>query len=147
MAISEEEILNYADEIETLESFIEHVRLRPGMYIGPIGNEGFINMIREIIQNCFDEIYKGKAISKLVKVEFDETTKMITITDNGRGIPFDNLVRIFSQERTSSNYRAKEGVFKSGMNGMGSKIVNALSKVFIVESFISSFVITPLPYP
>ena len=136
MAISEEEILNYADEIETLESFIEHVRLRPGMYIGPIGNEGFINMIREIIQNCFDEIYKGKAISKLVKVEFDETTKMITITDNGRGIPFDNLVRIFSQERTSSNYRAKEGVFKSGMNGMGSKIVNALSKVFIVESFI-----------
>ena len=139
MSITEQakqEILNYADEIETLESFIEHVRLRPGMYIGPIGNKGFINMIREIIQNCFDEIYKGKAISKLVKVKYDESTKMVTITDNGRGIPFDNIVRIFSQERTSSNYHAKEGVFKSGMNGMGSKIVNALSKVFIVESFI-----------
>ena len=139
MAINEEakkEILNYADEIETLESFIEHVRLRPGMYIGPIGNAGFINMVREIIQNCFDEIYKGKAVSKLVKVEYDEQTKMVTITDNGRGIPFNNIVRIFSQERTSSNYHAKDGVFKSGMNGMGSKIVNALSKVFIIESFI-----------
>lgn len=139
MAINEEakkEILNYADEIETLESFIEHVRLRPGMYIGPIGNAGFINMVREIIQNCFDEIYKGKAISKLVKVEYNEQTKMVTITDNGRGIPFNNIVRIFSQERTSSNYHAKDGVFKSGMNGMGSKIVNALSKVFIIESFI-----------
>ena len=139
MAINEEakkEILNYADEIETLESFIEHVRLRPGMYIGPIGNAGFINMVREIIQNCFDEIYKGKAVSKLVKVEYNEQTKMVTISDNGRGIPFNNIVRIFSQERTSSNYHAKDGVFKSGMNGMGSKIVNALSKVFIIESFI-----------
>lgn len=139
MAINEQaknDILNYADEIETLSSFIEHVRLRPGMYIGPIGNDGFINMIREIIQNCFDEIFKGKAVSKLVLVEYDEKTKRVTISDNGRGIPFNNIVRIFSQERTSSNYHAKDGVFKSGMNGMGSKIVNALSKVFIVESFI-----------
>ena len=139
MNISEEakqEILNYAEEIQTLESFITHVRLRPGMYIGPIGNEGFINMIREIIQNCFDEIYKGKAVSKLVKILYDENLKKVVISDNGRGIPFGNMIRTFSKERTSSNYQAKEGIFKSGMNGMGSKIVNALSKIFIVESFI-----------
>lgn len=139
MAISEQQkldIMNYSEEVETLESFIEHVRLRPGMYIGPIGNAGFINMIREIIQNCFDEIFKGKAVTKSIWLYYNETTHKVIVIDNGRGIPHNNIVRIFSKERTSSNYHAKNGVFKSGMNGMGSKIVNALSKEFIVESFI-----------
>ena len=130
-----EKILNYSNEIVEMKDYVEHVRLRPGMYIGPIGNPGFINMIREIVQNCFDEIVKGNAVTPVIYVKYNQPLKEVQVTDNCRGIPFGMIEQIFSKERTSSNFNKKKGEFASGMHGVGGKVVNALSSKFIVESF------------
>lgn len=112
----QDSILSYSNEIETIEDFVAGVRNTPGWYIGPIGNLGFINMIREILQNSFDEIMKGKALEDIIKVYYDPVKKEVTIEDRGRGIPHQNIVRVFTEERTSSNYTKKEGEFSSGIN-------------------------------
>ena len=132
----QDSILSYSNEIETIEDFVAGVRNTPGWYIGPIGNLGFINMIREILQNSFDEIMKGKALEDIIKVYYDPVKKEVTIEDRGRGIPHQNIVRVFTEERTSSNYTKKEGEFSSGMHGVGSKVVNALSRYYTVDSCI-----------
>ena len=132
----QDSILSYGSEIETIEDFVAGVRNTPGWYIGPIGNLGFINMIREILQNSFDEIMKGKTLNDIIQVSYDPILKEVTISDQGRGIPHQNIVRVFTEERTSSNYTKKEGEFSSGMHGVGSKVVNALSSYYIVESSI-----------
>ena len=112
----QDSILNYGNEIETIEDFVAGVRNTPGWYIGPIGNLGFINMIREILQNSFDEIMKGKSLENIVIVSYDPVKKEVRIEDRGRGIPHQNIVRVFTEERTSSNYTKKEGEFSSGIN-------------------------------
>ena len=132
----QESILNYSNEIETIEDFVAGVRNTPGWYIGPIGNLGFINMIREILQNSFDEIMKGKTLENTIVVSYDPIKKEVCIIDSGRGIPHENIVRIFTEERTSSNYTKKSGEFSSGAHGVGSKVVNALSKYYTVDSCI-----------
>lgn len=81
----QDSILSYGNEIETIEDFVAGVRNTPGWYIGPIGNAGFINMIREILQNSFDEIMKGKTIKDIVQVSYDPSTKEVVIADQGRG--------------------------------------------------------------
>lgn len=131
-----EKILSYASQIKTLESFVEAVRLRPGMYIGSIGNKGFLSMIREIFQNSFDELMKESSPCTEIWVAYDMSTNMVIITDNGRGIPFDNIIRIFVSQHTSSNFTKNAGEYSSGLHGVGSKVTNALSKYFCVESFI-----------
>lgn len=80
-------IQNYGNEIKSLKDFVESVRKLPGMYIGPIGNKGFINMIREIFQNSYDEMNKDSSPCDSVIISFDERTFTIIIEDNGRGIP------------------------------------------------------------
>ena len=131
-----EEIKNYGDSIESLESFVEAVRKLPGMYIGHKGNKGYMNMFREILQNSMDEIAKPTSPCNMIKITFDEKTCTAIIEDNGRGIPFDNIIRIFANQHTSSNYTKRKGEYSSGMHGAGSKITNALSSKFIVESYI-----------
>lgn len=131
-----ESIKNYADEIVTLESFFEAVRLRPGMYIGSIGAKGFLSMIREIFQNSLDEMMKASSPCNKVWVYYNEITNEVTVMDNGRGIPFGEIERIFSSQHTSSNYTKKKGEYSSGLHGVGSKVTNALSSIFIVKSFI-----------
>lgn len=129
-------IKNYAKQIKTLETFVEAVRMRPGMYIGSIGNKGFLNMIREIFQNALDELMKPTSPCDKISLYYNEITHEVIVTDNGRGIPFDNMIRIFSSQHTSSNYTKQEGEYSSGLHGVGSKVTNALSSSFIVESYI-----------
>jgi DNA gyrase subunit B len=130
-----ENIMSYADQIRTAESFVEIVRMKPGQFIGYIGNKGFINMVREIYQNILDEILKKDSPGSMGIISYDERTNTIIMEDNGRGIPFDNIVRIFSEQYTSSNYDKKDGDFSSGNHGVGGKVVNALSSLFRVESY------------
>ena len=131
-----ENIQNYADQIITLEDFVAGVRQNIGMYIGRKGNYGMINMFREILQNGLDEINKKESPATQVFVIYDEITNRITVGDNGRGIPHGHIIRIFSDPNTSSNYVKKKGEYSSGLHGVGSKVTNALSSVFIVDSYI-----------
>lgn len=129
-------IQNYGNEIKTLKDFVTAVRMRPGMYIGGIGDPGFINMIREIIQNSLDELNKESSPCTTVSITYDERSFTVIVEDNGRGIPFNNIIRIFEDQHTSSNFEKKKGEYSSGLHGVGAKVTNALSKKFIVESFI-----------
>lgn len=129
-------IQNYGDQIETLADFVTAVRQNIGMYIGSRGNKGFINMIREIFQNSEDENNKESSPCDMVIISYDERTNTVIVEDNGRGIPFDNMIRIFASQHTSSNYNKKPGEYSSGLHGVGAKVTNALSSKFIVESYI-----------
>lgn len=129
-------IVNYADQIITLEDFVAAVRQNIGMYIGRKGNFGFINMVREVTQNSFDEVNKDESPATEVYVKYNEKNKEVLVADNGRGIPFGNIIRIFSEPHTGANFVKKKGEYSSGMHGVGSKVTNALSKYFIVDSYI-----------
>lgn len=131
------EKVNKQDKIEFLEDSVEAVRTLPDVYIGALGNHGFKNMYREILQNCLDEIIKGNTLNKNVIVSYDERTHMCIIEDNGQGIELSVLAKVFSVLHSSSNYNKVEGSgrYSSGKNGMGATITNFLSKIFIVESY------------
>lgn len=129
-------INNYADQIITLEDFVAAVRQNIGMYIGRKGNFGFINMIREVLQNSLDEINKNESPATETYVKYIEDKLEVEIADNGRGIPFGNMIRIFTEPHTGANFVKKKGEYSSGMHGVGSKVTNALSSYFIVDSYI-----------
>lgn len=125
------------EEIKSLGSDLEAVRQLPDVYIGALGNHGFVNMYREILQNSLDEIVKGNSLDFNVIVSFDARTHTVIVEDNGQGIVLDKLAIVFSDLHTSSNYNKVEGSgnYSSGKNGMGATITNYLSKFFIVESY------------
>ena len=125
----------YGSRIETLKDFVTAVRLRPGMYIGPIGNDGFLNMMREIFQNSIDQIVDSQSPCDWFSFFYDERTMEVIVQDNGLGFPFDDIIRILTSQHTSKNFTKKLGDYSSGLNGVGAKVVNALSDVFIVESY------------
>ncbi len=129
-------INQYSKQIRTIENFSEAVRKTPGQYIGYIGNKGFINMIREVLQNSMDELQKDDSPCTEIFTEYYEKDRRFVCIDNGRGIPFDNMQRIFASEHTSSNYEKKKGEFSSGRHGVGAKVTNALSSRFIVTSYM-----------
>ena len=123
------------DSIKTIES-IEHIRLRPGMYIGKLGDgsspdDGIYVMLKEIVDNSIDEFTMGEG--KTIDVNVSEDGK-IQVRDYGRGIPLEKVVAAVSIMNTGAKYDSS--VFKKsvGLNGVGSKAVNALSSEFIVES-------------
>lgn len=134
----EENIRNYSQEIKTMESYAKAVRETVGQYLGYKGNKGFINMIREIFQNSVDELMKDASPCDEIWVMYNEPLKEVVVRDNGRGIPFNDLIRVFTNPHTSSNYSdsKKPGEFSSGRHGVGSKVTNAVSEYFIVESYI-----------
>ena len=120
--------------IQSLE-WQEHIRARPGMYIGKLGSgleadDGIYVLIKEIIDNCIDEFTMGYGAS--IDITVDE--KKVIIRDFGRGIPLGKAIDCVSKINTGGKYDNK--VFKKsvGLNGVGSKAVNALSSVFIVKS-------------
>lgn len=127
---------DYGDEkIITLEG-VEHIRRRPGMYIGRLGNgdnqgDGIYVLLKEIVDNSIDEFSMG--FGKLVQINVDE--KNVSVRDFGRGIPLGSVVKAMSVLNTGGKY--DDSVFKKsvGLNGVGSKAVNALSSHFYVESF------------
>lgn len=131
-----EEIKNYGKQIKTMGSYQEAVRHTVGQYLGYTGNRGFLNMFREIFQNSADELIKDSSPCDEIWVAYDERTTETMVKDNGRGIPFDDIIRVFGKEHTSSNYIKTPGEFSSGRHGVGSKAVNACSEFFIVDSFI-----------
>lgn len=138
MAINEEmkkSIDDYGSRIKTLKDFVSAVRTRPGMYIGPIGNDGFLNMMREIFQNAIDQLIDPMSPCDYWSFFYDERTMEVVVQDNGLGFPFDDILRILTTQHTSKNFEKKPGQYSSGMNGVGAKIVNALSRNFSVESY------------
>ena len=128
-------------DIQTLEG-IEAIRLRPGMYIGSVGPDGVRHITLEIISNAIDEYLNG-ACNKVV-VSYSTSDNRIRVTDNGRGVPFglaedgsEALVNIYAKLHTGAKFdsEGKSGYNTSGgMNGVGAKATNALSKWFNVMS-------------
>ena len=129
--------INEQKEIKVIDNPVEAVRKLPDVYIGALGNHGYLNMYREILQNSLDEIIKGNTLDKNIIVSFDARSHTCIIEDNGQGIKLDMLAAVFSVLHSSSNYDKKEGSgdYSSGKNGMGATITNFLSKFFIVESY------------
>lgn len=137
-SLSDEMIKNiqqYGSQIKTLENFVKVVRQNPGYHLGSIGNKGVRNMAREIWQNSFDEMDKADSPCTWVRITFDERTCCFTTEDNGRGIPLGDILRIFMDPNTSSNYVKKPGEYSSGLHGVGAKVTNAMSSRFIIESY------------
>lgn len=121
-------------KIQTLSS-LEHIRLRPGMYIGRMGtgvhpDDGIYILLKEIIDNSIDEFIMGSG--RRVDVSIEGST--VTIRDYGRGIPLGKLVECVSIINTGGKYNDDVFQFSVGLNGVGTKAVNALSSKFIVRS-------------
>lgn len=125
----------YSEKISTIKSFVEAVRQMPGMYIGPIGDAGFLNMIREIFQNSIDQLIDPNSPCNNVYIEYNMMDLSVTVRDNGLGIPFNDMKRVFTEQHTSKNYTKEIGEYSSGLHGVGAKVVNALSTIFICESY------------
>ena len=139
MSLTNEQIKNikeYDSQITTIEDFAEAVRKTVTQYLGYTGNRGFINMIREIFQNSADELMKDDSPCDEIWVGFSEQNQEFMVRDNGRGIPHNSMIRVFTSQHTSSNYNKKPGEFSSGRHGVGAKVTNACSEFFIVDSYI-----------
>ena len=129
-------IKKYSNQIITLKDFVAAVRKRPTMYIGYKGNQGYIRCIREVLQNAIDEICRKDSCGTTAAVTYYEGNRQTIIEDNGRGIPYGHIIRVFSVQHTGSNYEKKLFDYTSGTNGVGSKVTMALSKMFVVESYV-----------
>jgi DNA gyrase subunit B/topoisomerase-4 subunit B len=121
-------------KIKTLSS-IEHIRLRTGMYIGRIGNgshhdDGCYILLKEVIDNAIDEYIMGHG--KQVEVSIEDNH--VVVRDYGRGIPLGKVIDCVSQINTGAKYNDEVFQFSVGLNGVGTKAVNALSKEFVVRS-------------
>lgn len=138
MALSEDmkrSIDTYENDISTLEDYVTAVRTIPGMYIGPIGTMGYVNMIREIFQNGIDQIVDPTSPANHVSLSIDLRTLEVTVTDNGKGLPFTSMIRILTTPHTSKNYQKQLFQYSSGRHGQGCKVVNALSTYLIAQSY------------
>jgi len=125
------------DSIVHLED-MEHIRLRPGMYIGKLGDgsshdDGIYVLIKEVIDNSIDEFTSGFGKKIEVKINFAE--RKVSIRDYGRGIPLGKLVEAVSKLNTGAKYDSKVFQKSVGLNGVGTKAVNALSSWFRVQAF------------
>ncbi|MDP3311926.1 DNA topoisomerase IV subunit B [Lutibacter sp.] len=123
------------DNIRSLD-WKEHIRMRPGMYIGKLGDgsspdDGIYILIKEVLDNSIDEYVMGagKTIELSVKEE------VVTVRDYGRGIPLGKVVDVVSKMNTGGKYDSKAFKKSVGLNGVGTKAVNALSSSFTVQSF------------
>src|SRR5688572_8803071 len=123
------------DSIKSLD-WKEHIRLRPGMYIGKLGDgsspdDGIYVLVKEVMDNCIDEYTMGYGKT----VELTIEGKTVTIRDYGRGIPLGKVVDVVSKINTGAKYDSKAFQKSAGLNGVGTKAVNALSHYFKVTAF------------
>ena len=141
MIMSENEIQNpqvsYTDDNIRHLSDMEHVRTRPGMYIGRLGDgsmpeDGIYVLLKEVIDNSIDEFKMGAG--KRIEVDIDDELR-VTVRDYGRGIPQGKLVEAVSVLNTGGKYDSKAFKKSVGLNGVGIKAVNALSAEFEVRSY------------
>jgi topoisomerase IV subunit B len=122
------------DNIRSLD-WKEHIRMRPGMYIGKLGDgsspdDGIYILLKEVLDNCIDEFVMGAG--KTIEVTMKD--KLVTVRDYGRGIPLGKVVDVVSKMNTGGKYDSKAFKKSVGLNGVGTKAVNALSNYFRVES-------------
>ena len=123
------------EDIKTLE-WREHIRLRPGMYIGKRGDgsapdDGIYVLLKEVIDNCIDEFVMGHG--KVIEVKLDGDS--ISVRDFGRGIPLGKLMDCAAKINTGAKYDSEASQKSVGLNGVGIKAVNALSESFQVQAF------------
>src|SRR6478735_2319477 len=136
MAETKKNLFEYTeDSIKSLD-WKEHIRLRPGMYIGKLGDgsspdDGIYVLVKEVIDNCIDEFAMGYGRTIEVSIE----GKTVTIRDYGRGIPLGKVVDVVSKINTGAKYDSKVFQKSVGLNGVGTKAVNALSGYFKVTAF------------
>lgn len=122
------------DNIRSLD-WKEHIRMRPGMYIGKLGDgssqdDGIYILLKEVIDNCIDEFVMGYGN----QIEIDITDGEVTIRDYGRGIPLGKVIDCVSKINTGGKYDSKAFKKSVGLNGVGTKAVNALSSYFKVQA-------------
>ena len=122
------------DNIRSLD-WKEHIRLRPGMYIGKLGDgssfdDGIYILLKEVLDNCIDEFVMGHG----KKVDVTIEGPRVTIRDYGRGVPLGKVIDVVSKINTGAKYDSKAFKKSVGLNGVGTKAVNALSNYFRIES-------------
>ena len=122
------------DNIRSLD-WKEHIRMRPGMYIGKLGDgsspdDGIYILLKEVIDNCIDEFVMGAG--KTIEVRIKD--KEVKVRDYGRGIPLGKVIDVVSKMNTGGKYDSRAFKKSVGLNGVGTKAVNALSAFFKVES-------------
>ncbi len=130
------DVANYdEDKIQTLE-WQEHIRRRPGMYIGKLGDgshadDGIYVLLKEVLDNCIDEYRMGMGKNVEVRVKDGH----VEVRDYGRGIPLGKMIDAVSIMNTGGKYDSKAFKKSVGLNGVGTKAVNALSSQFVVQSY------------
>ncbi|HNS42921.1 MAG TPA: DNA topoisomerase IV subunit B [Taishania sp.] len=127
--------VQYTEENIRSLDWKEHIRLRPGMYIGKLGDgssadDGIYVLVKEVIDNCIDEFVMGNGKKIEVKIKDGK----VAIRDYGRGIPLGKVVEVVSKMNTGGKYDSKAFKKSVGLNGVGTKAVNALSSFFKVYS-------------
>lgn len=132
----EKSVFEYNEESIRSLDWKEHIRLRPGMYIGKLGDgsapdDGIYVLIKEVIDNCIDEYTMGFG----KQVELTIEGKTVSVRDYGRGIPLGKVVDVVSKINTGAKYDSKAFQKSVGLNGVGTKAVNALSQYFKVTAF------------
>ena len=124
-----------ASSIKMLKG-LEAVRKRPGMYIGKLGDgaaadDGIYILVKEVVDNCIDEFVMGNGKRVDIKIKDGK----VSVRDYGRGIPLGKVVEVVSKMNTGGKYDSKAFKKSVGLNGVGTKAVNALSSYFCVQSF------------
>lgn len=123
------------DSIRSLD-WKEHIRLRPGMYIGKLGDgsaydDGIYVLLKEVVDNSIDEFVMGAGKT----IDISVTDQKVSVRDYGRGIPIGSVVDVVSKINTGGKYDSKAFQKSVGLNGVGTKAVNALSSSFTVQSY------------
>ena len=132
---SQPDAVSYSDDdIKTLD-WMEHIRRRPGMYIGKLGDgsyadDGIYVLLKEVLDNSIDEYMMG--FGKTIEVTISDGT--VTVRDYGRGVPLGKVVDVSSKMNTGAKYDSKAFKKSVGLNGVGIKAVNALSSYFLITS-------------
>ena len=135
VAVAQPQVKYDEDNIRSLD-WREHIRLRPGMYIGKLGDgstpdDGIYVLIKEIIDNSIDEFVMGNGRTIDINIHEDA----VTVRDYGRGIPLGKVIDVVSKINTGGKYDSKAFKKSVGLNGVGTKAANALSDYFKVQSF------------
>lgn len=127
--------IQYTEENIRSLDWKEHIRLRPGMYIGKLGDgsssdDGIYILLKEVLDNCIDEFVMGSG--KTIEITIKDN--LVTVRDFGRGIPLGKVVDVVSKMNTGGKYDTRAFKKSVGLNGVGTKAVNALSERFTVQS-------------
>jgi len=126
---------NYSEEHIRSLDWKEHIRMRPGMYIGKLGDgssydDGIYILLKEVLDNCIDEYVMGHGKKVEVRIEGSR----VEVRDYGRGVPLGKVIDVVSKINTGAKYDSKAFKKSVGLNGVGTKAVNALSSYFKIES-------------